>query len=72
MDGVEKQLAGKASVVRLDMFSQVGQQAAARYGVRATPTLIVIDGQGQVVYRQVGLPRSDQLVAQVEAMLALK
>ena len=69
---MEKQLAGKASVVRLDMFSQVGQQAATRYGVRATPTLIVIDGQGQVVYRQVGLPHSDQLVAQVEAMLALK
>ena len=66
MNGVEEKLTGKAQVIRLDIFTQVGRQAAARYGVRATPTLVVVDGQGQAVYYQVGLPRSNQLIEQVE------
>lgn len=70
MDGVEKQLAGKAAVVRLDVFTGVGRQAAARYGVRATPTVVVVDGNGQAVYSQVGLPWPGQLVEQVERLVA--
>lgn len=69
MDGVEEKLAGKAKVIRLDVFSSVGRQAAARYGVRGTPTVIVVDGAGELVYGQAGLPQSAQLVEQVEAVL---
>ncbi len=69
MDGVEEKLAGKAKVIRLDVFSSVGRQAAARYGVRGTPTVIVVNGQGELVYGQAGLPQSAQLVEQVEAVL---
>ena len=69
VDGLEKKLAGKAMVVRLDVMSKVGRQAAARYGVRGMPTLVVVDGNGQSVYSQVGIPRSGQVVDQVEAML---
>ncbi len=72
MDGVEEKLTGKAKVIRLDVFSSVGRQAAARYGVRGTPTVIVVDGQGELVYGQVGLPQSAQLVEQVEAVLVSK
>lgn len=72
MDGVETELAGKARVIRLDVFSSVGRQAAARYGVRGTPTVVVLDGRGDLVYGQAGLPQSAQLVEQVEAVLISK
>ncbi|MCK6628761.1 MAG: hypothetical protein L6R45_26735 [Anaerolineae bacterium] len=69
---METKLAGKARVIRLDVFSRVGRQAAARYGVRGTPTVIVLDGRGDLVYGQAGLPQSAQLVEQVEAVLISK
>ena len=72
VDGLEKKLAGKATVIRLDVMSQVGRQAAAYYGVRGIPTLVVVDGNGQSVYNQVGILRPAQVVEQVEAMLEVK
>ncbi len=49
VDGLEHDLDGKAAVLRLDVRSPVGREAAARFGVRAVPTLVVVDGHGQVV-----------------------
>jgi thiol-disulfide isomerase/thioredoxin len=72
VDGLEKKLADKATVIRLDVMSQVGRQAAAYYGVRGIPTLVVVDGNGQSVYSQVGILRPAQVVEQVEAMLEVK
>ena len=69
VDGLEKKLAGQAEVVRLDIMSEVGQQAAVRYGVRGVPTLILVDGYGQPVYHQVGIVRPGQVIDQVEAVL---
>jgi thioredoxin-related protein len=70
VDGLEKKLTDKAKVIRLDIFSQVGRQAAARYGVRGVPTLVVVDGNGEIVYGEVGLPRPGQVIEQVDTMLA--
>jgi len=70
VDGLEKKLTDKAGVIRLDIFSQVGRQAAARYGVRGVPTLVVVDGNGEIVYGEVGLPRPGQVIEQVDAVLA--
>jgi thioredoxin-related protein len=72
VDGLEKKLAGKAAVIRLDVMSHVGRQAAAYYGVRGMPTLVVVDGNGQSVYSQVGILRPAQVVEQVEAILEVK
>ena len=72
VDGLEKKLADKATVIRLDVMSQVGRQAAAYYGVRGIPTLVVVDGNGQSVYSQVGILRPAQVVEQVEAILKVK
>jgi thioredoxin-like negative regulator of GroEL len=69
VDGLEKQLTGKAKVIRLDAASQVGQQAIARYGVRGVPTLIVVNGQGEPVDTQVGFINSSQALQQVEALV---
>jgi thioredoxin-like negative regulator of GroEL len=69
VDGLEKKLAGKAEVVRLDITSEVGRHAAAQYGVRGVPTLVLVDGFGQPVYNQVGVVRPGQVIDQVEAIL---
>jgi thioredoxin-like negative regulator of GroEL len=69
VDGLERRLAGKASVVRLDLMSQVGRQAAARFGVRAVPTLLVVNGDGQVVLTQVGMLRPGDVQAQVDELI---
>lgn len=69
VDGLEKKLNGKAEVIRLNVFSRVGQQAARRYGVRGVPSLIVVDGSGQAVYGQAGIPRPGQVVDQVDLVL---
>ena len=55
---------------RLNVMSQVGQQAARRYGVRGVPALVVVDGAGQAVYGRAGIPRPGQVIEQVETIVA--
>jgi thioredoxin-like negative regulator of GroEL len=69
VDGIEKDLEGRAKVVRLGVMSGVGSQAARRYGVRGVPTLLVFDGAGQVVDQSVGIPDREAIVARVERLL---
>ena len=71
VNGLEKQLAGKAKVVRLDVMSSVGRAAAARYGVRGLPTLVLVDGEGQPVYSQAGIVRPGPVIEQVDTVLEL-
>ena len=56
MDRLEADLSEQADVVRVDVATQVGSALAERYSVQAVPTLLVLDGAGQVVYSQPGLP----------------
>ena len=69
VDGIEKDLEGQARVVRLGVMSDLGMNAARRYGVRGVPTLILFDGAGQVVGQSVGIPDRDGVVEQVEKLL---
>lgn len=69
VDGLEDDLAGQANVVRLDIMSSIGRQAAAHYGVRGLPTLLLVDGQGDAVLTQVGLIRPGAVRAEVEQLL---
>jgi len=71
VDGLEKQLAGKAKVVRLDVMSNVGRAAAARYGVRGLPTLELVDGEGHPVFSQAGIVRPAPVIEQVDTVLEL-
>lgn len=56
--------------MRLDVMSQVGRQAARRFGVRGLPTLVLVDGQGQVALTQVGLLRPGQVQSQVDELIS--
>ena len=70
MDRLENKLDGKAEIVRLDVTSQIGRRAAGSYGVRGTPTLIVVDGSGEPVLTQLSLVRPGPVINQVETLLA--
>jgi len=60
-------LAGQAQVLRLDVMSQVGREAAIRYRIRGVPTFLVFDGKGNVVYRQVGPPNRGAIIQAVQS-----
>jgi thioredoxin-related protein len=70
VDGLERDLNGRAAVLRLDMLSGVGRDAASQYGVKAVPTTLLFDGHGQVIWRQVGSVDADAIRAQVAELTA--
>jgi hypothetical protein len=70
VDGLEDDLAGQAKVIRLDLLSPVGREAAHHFGVRGLPTLLVVDGQGRVVLTQLGLLRPGEVRSRVEGLSA--
>jgi len=51
---LEESLAGQLLVLQIDIFSTAGKELAARYGSRVTPTFIMLDGDGQELWRSVG------------------
>ena len=65
VDGIEQDLGERASVLRLNVMTEVGSQAAQQYGVRGVPTLIVFDGDGNIVGQDVGVPNRKDVVTQV-------
>jgi len=54
VDGLERDTQGRLNVVRVDIQSPAAELVIARYGVRGTPTYILVDGDGREVWRQVG------------------
>jgi len=54
VDGLERDTRGRMNVVRVDIQSPAAELVLARYGVRGTPTYILVDGRGNEVWRQVG------------------
>ena len=68
VDGIERALEGKAQVVRLNVMDGVGGQLALRYGARGVPTMVVLDGVGEVVYVKIGSPNRGEVLAVVEGL----
>jgi thioredoxin-related protein len=56
VDGLELELLGKASVVRLNLGENIGVTMARAFGVHSTPTFIITDGNGQETWRKSGFP----------------
>ncbi|MBN1811057.1 MAG: hypothetical protein JXA14_04400 [Anaerolineae bacterium] len=69
VDGIERELEGKAQVLRLNVMDGVGGQLALRYGVRGVPTMVVLDGEGNMVYARTGSPNRGEVVAAVEGVV---
>lgn len=56
-------------MVRVDIESASSQLVAQRYGLRATPTYVLVDGTGREVWRQVGGSPPHELIEQHLARL---
>ena len=69
MDGLERELEGQAQVLRLNAMDAVGRKLAMRYGVRGVPTFVLLNGAGEVVLKQVGMPERTDILAMVAGLL---
>jgi len=70
VNGIEKDLRGKAELLRLNILTPVGAEIAERYEVPGVPTLVVLAPGGEVVYRSTGMPDRAEVVARVAAISA--
>ncbi len=70
MDGLERDVRGQATVLRLDLLSGVGREAARTYEVRIVPTTLLFDGEGRIVLRETGLPDAERFRARVTELTA--
>jgi thioredoxin-like negative regulator of GroEL len=68
VNGIERDLEGTATVVRLDLMSEVGRRIARRYDVRAIPTILIFDRGEGPVFRHMGIPGRQQIVDEVLAL----
>ena len=54
VDRLEKELAGKVVVLRLNVNKKVGMDAADLYDIRSVPTFVAFDDCGRERWRQSG------------------
>ena len=67
VDGLEQKHNGQLRVIRLDYLGAVGRAAAQEYGVWLIPGMILLDGHGQVVNRQIGLLNPAEITARLKS-----
>ncbi len=71
MHGLERDLDGRARVVRLNVAEDPGQPARQRFGTEKVPAIVLLDGAGREVYRTEGkLPRRQQIFEALDALSA--
>ena len=71
VDGIEGALEGKdAHVLKISVGSRIGRSLAGRFGIRGVPTLIVTDGAGEPVLRQIGRVNRESVLAAAAAASA--
>lgn len=67
---LERNLRGKASMLRVSIHSQTGKVLRARYQFNTTPTFIIFDGEGREVWRGSCVPSvAEVLDAEFETVL---
>lgn len=61
---------GQATVLRIDLLSGVGREAARAYRIRIVPTTLLFDGEGHEVLREAGLPDAERFRVRVAELIA--
>lgn len=67
VDGLERQYAGRATVLRADILSEAGRTLARRYDIDVVPGFVVLAGDGTVVWSDSGMRGAP--VAEMRAQL---
>jgi hypothetical protein len=69
VDGLERELAGRAEVLRLNVDDEIGQRAREQFGTGLVPAVILLDGRGNQLHRTEGkLPRRAQIFAALDSL----
>jgi len=68
MDAVEKEYAGKAAIIFIDVWENPDQ--SKKYGLRAIPTQIFYDRQGKEVFRHEGFFDRNSIAEILDKLLA--
>lgn len=64
VDGLERELEGRAHVIRLNVAEDAGRRAERAYGTEKVPAILAFDAAGAEVYRTEGkLPRRRAILA---------
>ena len=63
---MEKQYQGKAAIVFIDVWKH--NEQAGRFGIRAIPTQIFFDQNGEEVFRHVGFMSEKAIINQLKKM----
>ncbi len=63
---LEKEYAGKAAIVFIDVWKNPGE--AKKFGIRAIPTQIFFDKEGKEVYRHTGFMDKKSIVKQLQQL----
>jgi len=56
VDGLERELAGRAQVLRVNVAEPAGRELFSRWNLEVVPTFLVFDTNGREVYRATGFP----------------
>ena len=71
VDELERELFGTgATVVNVDVMSRVGREIASRHGVRGVPALIVFNGAGETLLRQIGRVDKDSVLGTIQGRVS--
>lgn len=62
VNGIEKELAEEATVVRVNLWQDAGKEIANQFGVTSAGTTLVFDGAGNEVYRRTSFPSRKEIV----------
>jgi thioredoxin-like negative regulator of GroEL len=68
VDGLEREIGDRVQVLRLNVLSPVGRAAASAYAVRAVPTFVLFNADGEMVYYQVGSPDKDAIRQEIDKL----
>lgn len=68
VDGLEREFGNRVQVLRLDVLSSVGRAAANAYDVRAVPTFVLFDADGEMVYYQAGSPNKAVIRQEIDKL----
>ena len=68
VDGLERDLAGQARLLRVERSTELARELAGRYELRQLPSLVVFDAQGQAVLVQQGVLDADAVLAAVAGL----
>ncbi|HEX2916384.1 MAG TPA: thioredoxin fold domain-containing protein [Chloroflexia bacterium] len=69
VNGLKQQYGNRLKFVNLDFDDRTNESLEQKYKVNAHPTFIIVDGQGNLVKRWVGIVPADEFKRELELLV---